>query len=140
MGYSHYFGNDKTIPQAQWNKLTKDVRKLVKHLNEEETFIVRESDDTNHPPIVTAEQIRFNGVEEAGHETFMINRKGENDDFCKTARKPYDIAVATSLILYSHHVKGVRVNSDGDFEDTEWIDAVKLADSLFGVKPNFELR
>ena len=78
----------------------------------------------------------------------MINRIGGNDEFCKTARKPYDLAVCVTLILYSNYVSGVNVDSDGNWKDiewrgkpisadTEWLDAIKLADKLFNIKHKF---
>ena len=138
MGYTHYFSNTKTIPLVQWNKLTKDVNKLMKHSNKNKV-VAREYDDTNTPPVINENQISFNGIGDDGHETFFIKRKGGNNEFCKTARKPYDLIACVTLILYSNHVKGTEISSDGDLDDIEWQSAVSLANDLFGLKPKFTL-
>ena len=40
----------------------------------------------------------FNGIGDLSHETFALN-VGENEwNFCKTARKPYDLAVCMILL------------------------------------------
>ena len=58
--------------------------------------------------------------ETLSHETFNIQRKVETREFefCKTARKPYDLMVCICLILLKWHFKDkVSISSDGDMED-----------------------
>jgi hypothetical protein len=58
---------------------------------------------------------------------------GESFDFCKTARKPYDLAVClVYMILKRHAPKSVKISSDGDWEQ-EWVEARKVYKELFGV-------
>jgi hypothetical protein len=76
-------------------------------------------------------QIRFNGVGNDGHETFILKKSGwEFKDvdrpnhlqfnFCKTARKPYDLAVGLVLLVAKNHSpNSIRVSSDGDWE-SDW--------------------
>ena len=49
-------------------------------------------------------EIVFNGnpKNEQDHETFYINKQNVYDgfNFCKTARKPYDLAVLAFIIFY----------------------------------------
>jgi hypothetical protein len=58
-------------------------------------------------------------------------KKGLYFGFCKTAYKPYDIAVTAFLLICKHHLKSrIVVSSDG--EDKDWFDAKMLCDKLFG--------
>jgi hypothetical protein len=93
-----------------------------------EGVVQYEHDDTL-PPVVTETQVRFNGVDEEGHETFLFDtdaRDGGSDgfrfDFCKTKRKPYDEVVMKVLIVLKYYLgNSVKVTSDGEF-DKEWAD------------------
>lgn len=96
------------------------------------------------PPEVTGDLIRFNGWKDEGHETFMVTREKPDNgpswdkdtssfDFCKTARKPYDLAVCLVLLsMHRHAPDSVNVSSDGDW-DHEWSEARKVYKDLFGV-------
>lgn len=101
---------------------------------------------------ITDEEIRFNGREEGdrGHETFSLQRKADKRledyasrldrkyifDFCKTARKPYDIVVCCLLVILKHRLGNmIEIGSDGRdgtndgvyYEvDGYWSDAVKI--------------
>lgn len=67
--------------------------------------------------------------------------KPENDryfQFCKTAFKPYDLAVTAFLIIAKHYMgPALLVSSDGD--DDEWADAVRLCEAILGYGGEFEL-
>lgn len=87
---------------------------------------------------------------DCSHETFKIERiyqpyENENSyqskyfNFCKTAYKPYDIAVTACLIALKHYLKSdVLINSDGDLND--WQDGALICDKLFnyGLSFNFD--
>ena len=102
---------------------------------------------------ITDEEIRFNGREEGdrGHETFSLQRKSDKRledyasrldrkyifDFCKTARKPYDIVVCCLLVILKHRLGNmIEISSDGkDWTNDEgkyyeidgaWSDAIKI--------------
>ena len=101
---------------------------------------------------ITDKEIRFNGRDEGdrGHETFSLQRKSDKRledyatrldrnyifDFCKTARKPYDIVVCCLLIILKHRLGNmIEISSDGRdgtndgvyYEiDGAWSDAIKL--------------
>ena len=102
---------------------------------------------------ITDEEIRFNGREEGdrGHETFSLQRKADKRledyasrldrkyifDFCKTARKPYDIVVCCLLVILKHRLGNmIEISSDGkDWTNDEgkyyeidgaWSDAIKI--------------
>jgi hypothetical protein len=69
-------------------------------------------------PEFSANRVCFNGYEnlDLDHETFSIERAIESE-FCKTARKPYDLLVVATLIAASQMLPGFTFASDG-FTDT----------------------
>ena len=76
---------------------------------------------------MTETQVRFNGVGELGHDTFVFdtgqaNRRpdGFRFDCCTTERQPYDELVMKVLIVLKYYLgDALKVTSDGRF-DTEW--------------------
>lgn len=70
---------------------------------------------------------------DCSYETFGILRAAGADDwgFCKTAFRPYDIAVTACLIILKHRLgDAITVQSDG--EDAHWFDAKLLCDHTLG--------
>ncbi len=50
---------------------------------------------------------------DCSHETFRLYRSDQHYfGFCKTACKPYDIAVTAALIIVKHYVRDIHVSSD----------------------------
>ena len=79
-----------------------------------------------HVLMVGGVAIRFNGAGDLAHETFMVDRFSREFEFCKTNRKPYDLAVCSVLILVSLYAEGGEISSDGlgeTYTDSEWKDA-----------------
>lgn len=56
---------------------------------------------------------------------------------CKTAYRPYDLALTAVLIILKHYDNRVRVSSDG--EEKDWIDAKFLCNNLLGYGMDFEI-
>ena len=95
----------------------------------------------------------FNGIGDNAHETFYFERviqKAEfeqfRDDttkthlfnFTKTARKPYDIAVCSALIIAKKHFgEDIFVSSDGNNE--EWTESKELCQRILGYGINFDM-
>jgi hypothetical protein len=88
-------------------------------------------------PIINETTIWFNGDEESGmaHETFSIDWSWEDKedpfDFCKTARKPYDLLVCVALISFARHFgrDSFRASSDGEMAD--WLPAIEFYHEIF---------
>ena len=126
MGYTHYWTvNDST----GFEKALATIRKIVKKYQD---IICFESDKEDTEPFVINEMIRFNGRGEDGHETFMVNPLNKGGDFCKTARKPYDIAVCECLLVLKHYLADMDLGSDGFCSllenpelDGSWGDAIE---------------
>jgi hypothetical protein len=102
-------------------------------------------------PEFDEEHIWFNGVGKDSHETFNIDRdhttKLENEigdyykeiwkrdkyifGFTKTNRKPYDLLVTATLVLYKHHFKHkVMVKFDDGYEGFK--EGLELVNSTLG--------
>jgi len=89
---------------------------------------------------------------DCSHETFFLPREldpnthrkavpvagGRYFDFCKTAFKPYDLAVNACLIIAEHHLKNaIEVKSDGTID--QWRDAMSLCQHFLGYGEDFKL-
>jgi len=87
---------------------------------------------------------------DCSHESFILERvynkpfglepdeSGRHFEFCKTAYKPYDLAVTACLIIAKHHLGDeIVVSSDG--EEKDWIDAMLLCEKLLGYGNDFRL-
>lgn len=141
MGYTHYYYQKKNIPQKKWEQIAIDTMKVVEFC-EDSGIELRYECDVDKAPEISDDMIRFNGDGNEGHETFIIFKKKpsseswqKNSDkyfyFCKTAHKPYDIAVGLVLLVVNKHTKGVlEISSDGDWE-SEWNDIRNSYKKLF---------
>lgn len=79
---------------------------------------------------------------DCSHESFIIERvyectyskpddKGRYFAFCKTAYKPYDLAVVMCLLVAQHHFgNDIVLSSDGT--EAQWADGCKAVRNLFG--------
>lgn len=141
MGYTNYWHRKKDFTNDQWENIRKDVSIILKHC-ENQIQLAEEYDAPGKKPLVNATTIRFNGVREEGHETFIMSRKKpeprpweseESFDFCKTARKAYDLPVGLTLLACVRHAPdAIRIGSDGDW-DKEWTETRRVFKELFGI-------
>jgi hypothetical protein len=83
---------------------------------------------------------------DCSYETFCFprriagspNERGLFFDCCKTAFRPYDLAVQVFLVVAKHHMGNeLIVKSDGDVP--QWLDAVKLCENVLGYGSDFVL-
>ena len=137
MGYTHYWktNNYGAQEKAGFEKALPIVRKILKKYDN----IIQKEYDDEKKPVVSKKQIRFNGKGDDGHETFLFVNSDKQGDFynpsfafCKTARKPYDVAVCEVLLVLNAFCPALSISSDGFsgyLEDPEidgtWADAVK---------------
>ena len=136
MGYTNYWTpkdlKPGEIPNQFWEEAEKVLGKVISKgvilANGNGTEVI-----TDPKKIVDREHgtIIFNGYEDLSHETFALEFPGDWN-FCKTARKPYDLAVKTILMLADRYglleaEHGHDTWSwDGDETDTEYINAHNL--------------
>jgi len=150
MGYTHYFAYDPNAQSfvAAWPQMVSDAQRITSHV--QETLAIRLADGMGEgAPEISERRIWLNGpaAGDLGHETFVIDpapwriwneqaalghedwaeyeraqfkARGFLTGFCKTARKPYDIAVTSTLLRCRHLAPDAFViGSDGDWQ-REW--------------------
>lgn len=144
MGYTHYWTiNQKEISPESWFGFIQEFEKI------ETEFHGKIDHTTDQKYKIDTENIFFNGVGEQSHETFYMNRKNEMKEsytgeiehfnFCKTARKEYDIAVCCALIIAKKHFGDIiKVSSDGIDEDG-WDKAKELCQDILKYGENFDI-
>lgn len=129
MGYTHYWYRAKELPQDLWNEFISDVNFFVidSPMSDGKNVLAEEYDKPENPPIINESEIRFNGKEGGGHETFYLERvipehaqpirEEKFFNFCKTAHKPYDKYVVEVLSLAEMRFGDlIEISSDGDWE------------------------
>lgn len=140
MGYTHYWTHKRRFTNADWQDVAADLTVIMETAAAEGLTI---GDTCGEKPLASprdalfGDLFGFNGLGEDAHETFMIyqNRRPLDSwqkpsqrgwDFCKTARKAYDVAVTACLIyLESRFPEAFSVSSDGEAKD--WQDGLALA-------------
>ena len=144
MGYTHYWTiNQNQISPESWFGFIQEFSEI------EAKFHEKLDHTTDQKYRIDSESIIFNGIGEQGHETFTMNRKnpmeesytGENEyfNFCKTARKEYDIAVCCALIIAKKYFGDIiKVSSDGEDEDG-WDKAKELCQETLKYGSNFNI-
>lgn len=128
MGYTHYYGPTKFSPK-QFALVVKASAQVIEIVTEEMKIpLPFECDQPDKAAQCGDETVRFNGLDENGHETFILIAN-DRWSFCKTAMKPYDIAVVAILCLAEHYGgAGQSVSSDGDADD--WAEGLALAQRI----------
>jgi len=137
MGYTHYWTQTKKrISKAAWKQICEDLRTICDHAEHVQGVpLAKEYNEGGVRPFFGPDHLTFNGIGDDGHETFYIERSvvraprypGENPAwaFCKTARKPYDIAVVAALCYLCSVAETHTASSDGDLED--WTAGLEMA-------------
>ena len=140
MGYTHYWYKVRELSQDSFNDFVRDFNKVLPNFK---AVLDQEGDQVLE---INKDLVYFNGIGEQAHETFHFERviekrdfeQYENDDtkthlfdFTKTARKPYDIAVCSALIIAKKHFgSDIHISSDGDNE--EWTESKALCQKILG--------
>ena len=107
MGYTHYWKMAKDL------ELSDDQKILLNYVMEDHKDLI---DQTDGPDFQTKDHMIFlNGIGDEALETFGVPRKKSEFEFCKTARKPYDIVVCKMLLILSQS-PGFSFSSDGIYE------------------------
>jgi len=154
MGYTHYFRRQKELDRQKFQKLVDDVRKLIKaSAKVEPRVLLADGRGTvGSVPQVNLEAIVFNGMDyseqggqDGSHETVYIPRveyveatpKELIFNFCKTARKDYDLVVVATLIAFKKHFPEIKVTSDGNQED--WEAGIAFCQEILGYGASFNI-
>ena len=148
MGYTHYFWRKPELDKDKFAEAVADCKKLCEASG---VALAYEYDEPEKLPLFDHDLVRFNGVGDDGYETFVVPLVADSrtwgqvsDDgrvfaFCKTACKPYDLAVTGCLLVFKHHFgENFTVSSDGDAKD--WKPAQQLCLKVLGWKLSRFLR
>lgn len=93
MGYTHYLQYGECSQKEFEQGLEAALPLLKKICKEHRKVLCLEYDEPTKAPLLESKLVKFNGKGDDGHETFYIAYSSERHGFCKTARKPYDLAV-----------------------------------------------
>tara|TARA_R110002051_G_scaffold252068_1_gene311373 strand:- start:125 stop:595 length:471 start_codon:yes stop_codon:yes gene_type:complete len=138
MGYTHYWYIADEISQDSWDKFLEDFRLILP--NFQSKLDIQGDQKLEHDKGV----VFLNGIGELAHESFLLERVTDitgftqrDDDnglifkFCKTAQKPYDIAVCSALIIAKRYFdQSIMISSDGD--NAEWKESKALCQEILG--------
>jgi hypothetical protein len=136
MGYTHYwYVKDTQTLELALPLVAGDLKRLLPQLPPLAGW------DGTGTPTIGDREIVFNGVRPDDYETFFLvpdpeaYTKTEKGlfGFCKTGRRPYDLAVQVALALLKWHGEAiapgaVRLASDGDL--TDWDRACRMVEGL----------
>lgn len=137
MGYTHYWTQQRDFDGDEFAEISADVLVVLADAAQRYEIAICDGAATPHTqPEATADLLAFNGTDvgDQGHEGFVLLRERAQKnlpperfgwDFCKTARKPYDIAVTAVLCYLGTVVESHAVSSDGSGRD--WLAGLTLA-------------
>lgn len=132
MGYTHYWTQNSGFTGEEWDKTAREIQAILDCARKRGVAL---GDGFGKREITAAEAIQdsaivFNGLASDSHETFYIHRALSDPkwDFCKTARKPYDVAV-TACLIYLDSVFPGRFSVSSDGTAVDWQDGLNLARS-----------
>ena len=136
MGYTHYWHQRCDIGKDAWGTIVEDVAVILAFIEHEQGVpLASWIGAGGSRPLLNAREIAFNGLGDDQHESLVIQpaRTDSSSWFCKTARKPYDLAVTAVLSYLSSVAETHYVTSDG--HGAEWlagVEAVRQALPQYG--------
>jgi hypothetical protein len=139
MGYTHYWKPTRQVTDEEFKSFVDACKKLYQNLpaktntaggyHEDDPLEIAGWDGSGHPEFTSIE-VAFNGFGELSHETFLIEKDNPTRrvNYCKTARKPYDLLVVACLIA-AWQIIDYRFRSDGfhDYQGEKNIDDLQPA-------------
>jgi hypothetical protein len=114
MGYTQYYPQNRDFTDKEWNNIS-DAFQFLFRKGLDEEILTKHGTEWSEP----YQRIRFDGVGDGAHETFILNKNrghlfSATTQFCKTARKPYDKYVTAILSIADYYASGaLRIQSDG---------------------------
>jgi hypothetical protein len=147
MGYTHYWSFDPNKVNStedlrkRFKRASMQIKKFANWVNENKSEVYKICGGLGKgKPIFNETEIWFNGdiSQQLDHETFNMHWSrptlhGGFTDFCKTARKPYDLVVCFALLTFAEiFPDAFEYSSDGNMEDEEWQRAVEFYETFTG--------
>jgi hypothetical protein len=129
MGYTHYWTQTRDFTRDEWVQVREDFEALLKDVQHVQGIPLANGEGAlGTSPEISDKRIFFNGAGDDAHETFCLYRvqppkearyERRGWDFCKTARKPYDLAVTAALCYLASVTDPIShsVSSDGNGRD-----------------------
>ena len=140
MGLTHYWYRPTELPAEIFAAAVDDVRLVLKRLD-----LPLAGFEGKGEPILTPSSIVFNGAGEDAVEPFEIqqvefDRRGRAEfyGYCKTAGRPYDLAVRAALIVMQHHFRD-KLKVMSDESPQSWGDARRVVHETLGYGDEFQL-
>jgi len=131
MGYTHYWKTKGgiTLDYVKFHTFQEGVKQIIEIAIDAGIDLEVDSSPANY--------VSFNGPNELGHESFIFEKTLEEFNFCKTAGKPYDMAVV-AVLIHAKKIFGddITIKSDGNWDD--WEGGRFLYETTFGVEPQEE--
>lgn len=139
MGYTHYWTQHRSFTADEWMQLSADLQSLLKDVQHVQGIPLSNGNaEPGTSPEFRADDIAFNGLGEDSHETFVILRQRPRTrdwqtaaqrgwDFCKTARKPYDLAVTAALCYLTTTFEPPAFTASSDGDGSDWIAGLEEA-------------
>ena len=110
MGYTHYWKH-RGFTDSQWNDLTSEADRIIRS---SAVPLAGGNGVKGTSPVINEEKVCFNGVEDDSHETFILTKRPQEFEFCKTALKPYDSVVVAIMQWAATVNPNFDPSSDGD--------------------------
>lgn len=133
MGYTHYWNQANELDAETFRKAVYDCRTICGVLR----VPLADADGLGNPDF-DPDYIALNGYDDDGYEPFVVERVEQGFAFCKTERRPYDIAVQCCLIVLAHYFGDqFIVSSDGTHD--EWAPAREACQASLGYGQDFQL-
>ena len=105
MGYTHYWEFKDNIAPKDFkdgeNKFARAAELIRKAYNKVTEMGIEIADGMGEgEPTISDREVYFNGKGDESCETFGIQANDGKWNFCKTARRPYDLLVCVSLLAF----------------------------------------
>jgi len=137
MGYTHYWTQTRDFTRDEWVQIREDMEALLKDVQHVQGIpLANGMGDLGTSPDITDKKIWFNGAGDDSHETFCLNRvrppkeswqNSRGGDFCKTARKPYDLAVTAALCYLATVTDPISHSVGSDGHGRDYLDGLEEA-------------
>jgi hypothetical protein len=137
MGYTHYWTQTRDLNREEWTQIRADFEALLKDVQHVQGIpLANGMAEAGTGPEFTEKYISFNGVGDDSHESFTVHRvrspkeswqSRRGGDFCKTARKPYDLAVTTALCYLATVPDPAALTANSDGHGRDWLDGLAAA-------------
>lgn len=142
MGYTHYYPSGKFDFSKEF---LDDVKKIIETAEERGIALVSDHRDQESEPVVSSDEIYFNGGDGLDCETFHLQSASglkreyegleipdyEFEQFTKTNERPYDAVAVAILLRMNEEDPTLKIGSDGTFFQ-DWQEGSKLFSDALG--------